>query len=118
MVAGGDWLEGSATVISSRGSWSNYGDNSNSAMAKQVIGFKYEVDGITYTGQFEQFEPLAKGTTLKLLYNPQRPLQNSLAEYPVKPWKHFVVIVLGLGLAWLIDYLNKRYGFPGKWTKY
>jgi len=118
VAAGQDWLEASATVISSRGSWTNYGDNSNSGLAKQVIGFQYEVAGRRYTGKFEQFEPLAVGTTLKLLYSPQRPGQNSLAEYPLRGWGRFVAIVLGLGLAWLIHYLSDRYGLEGKWTRY
>lgn len=114
LVAGEDWVEGSATVTSCRGSWSNYGDQSTSGLAKQVISFEYEVAGRRYAGKFEQFEQLSECTTLKLLYNPQRPGQNSLAEYWVEGWKHIVAIVLGLGLAWLIHYLSARYGFEGK----
>jgi hypothetical protein len=118
VVAGEDWVEGSATVTSSRGSWSNYGDQSTSGLAKQVICFQYEVAGRRYAGKFEQFEPLEEGTALKLLYNPQRPGQNSLAEYPMPGWGRFVAIVLGLALAWLVHYLSERYGLEGKWTKY
>ena len=117
LVAGEDWVEGSATVTSSRGSWSDSADDSGFG-GQYVISFCYEVAGTRFIGKFKQYEPLAEGTALPLLYNPQRPGQNSLAEYPLRGWGRFWAIFLGLGLAWLIHYLSDRYGIEREWTKY
>ena len=118
MVGGTDWVDGSATVISSSGSWSNFLNENGSGLAKYVIGFEYVVSGKRYIGRFEQYEPLVEGTTLKLLFNPRRPGQNSLADFPVRGWTHVAAIGLGLGFAWFVHYLSQRFGLGGKWTKY
>ena len=74
--------------------------------------FSYDVAGERYTGQFEQFEPIAEGSDPTVFSNPAVPGENDLSLYPASS-KHFIIIwIAGAGIAILTIYIASHFGWP------
>ena len=65
-----------------------------------VIKYRYEVDGISYDGEFQSKKPMLTGNSFEIKYNPETPDNSTTVT---KPDTGGLVFVLAFGLLFIID---------------
>ena len=63
------------------------------------VTFSYEVNGRTHTGTYKANSLQEPGKTIEILYNPERPAQNSLSDSLSNPWIKWGATLVGVALV-------------------
>lgn len=112
------WLETEAVVVDctfARQSYEFEGGGMDTDLPHYAVGFTYNVNGTTYTGELSSPVQVQPGDKFLLRYNPNDPNENnSLESELARPWFKeysylFAALIVGLMLYGLVrQYLLHR----------
>ena len=91
-----EWKQTEATVESSSQHHCNIATGGGFVGQEYAIQFRYEVNGRSYTGEFECTRPWEVGSTFCISYDPAEPEINTMCNRREERWVYIILAILAV----------------------
>lgn len=91
-----DWKQTEATVETSLQHHCEIASAGGFVGREYAIAFRYEVNGHSYSGEFESTDPWEPGRKFCISYNPAHPEINTMCDRSGNFWVYVVIAIIGI----------------------